>query len=65
MIDFYSVTVFDLENDPLVQDWISEVIDKENYKEGDISYIFCDDEYLSKKNVKYLKHNTLTDIISF
>ncbi|MCB0460671.1 MAG: rRNA maturation RNase YbeY, partial [Flavobacteriaceae bacterium] len=31
----------------------------------DISYIFCDDDYLLDINVKYLKHNTLTDIISF
>jgi rRNA maturation RNase YbeY len=30
-----------------------------------VNYIFCDDDYLLEKNIKYLKHNTLTDIISF
>ena len=34
------------------------------FKEGDISYIFCDDKYLLEKNINYLNHNTLTDIIS-
>ena len=32
---------------------------------GEVSYIFCDDEYLYDINVKHLNHNTLTDIISF
>ena len=48
-----------------VKDWLLEAIMEENRKAGEISYVFCDDEYLLKKNVKYLKHNTLTDIISF
>ena len=34
-------------------------------EEGEISYIFCDDQYLHKLNVEFLNHNTLTDIISF
>ena len=36
-----------------------------NCKVGDINYIFCDDDYLHKLNVKFLQHDTLTDIISF
>jgi probable rRNA maturation factor len=35
---------------------------KENYN---INYIFCSDEYLLRINKEYLKHNTLTDIITF
>jgi rRNA maturation RNase YbeY len=27
--------------------------------------VFCDDDYLLKLNIEFLKHNTLTDIISF
>lgn len=30
-----------------------------------ISYVFCNDEYLLELNQKYLKHNTYTDIITF
>lgn len=32
---------------------------------GEINYIFCTDVYLHEINVKYLEHDTLTDIISF
>tara|TARA_Y100001954_G_scaffold228498_1_gene273006 strand:+ start:711 stop:1127 length:417 start_codon:yes stop_codon:yes gene_type:complete len=30
-----------------------------------ISFIFCSDEYLQKLNLKYLKHEDLTDVITF
>ncbi|PHK27105.1 rRNA maturation factor, partial [Nostoc linckia z16] len=33
--------------------------------EGEVNYIFCDDEYLLQKNIEFLDHDTLTDIISF
>lgn len=32
---------------------------------GDISYVFCSDEYLLDLNQKYLSHDTYTDIITF
>jgi len=47
------------------EDWISRIIESEGFDEGEINYIFCDDEYLHKINVEYLDHDTLTDIISF
>lgn len=31
----------------------------------DINYIFCNDESLLEKNIAFLDHNTLTDIITF
>jgi rRNA maturation RNase YbeY len=37
----------------------------EGFMCGDINYIFCNDDYLHEINVKYLNHDTLTDIISF
>ena len=30
-----------------------------------LNYIFCTDEYLLEMNQQFLKHNTLTDIITF
>ena len=45
--------------------WLSEVIRQESCKEGEISYVFCDDSYLHGLNVKFLDHDTLTDVISF
>ena len=65
MINFNYETEFTLENEQAFADWLSAVIISENKNEGEINYIFCDDEYLHKINVEYLNHDTLTDIISF
>ena len=65
MIDFFSETPFNLQNSEEVAGWISAIISNENFEEGEVSYIFCDDEYLHKLNLEFLEHDTLTDIISF
>ena len=65
MISFNYETDFELENEAQYEDWISRIIESEGFDEGEINYIFCDDEYLHKINVEYLNHDTLTDIISF
>ena len=65
MISFNYETDFELENVAHYEDWISRIIESEGFDEGEINYIFCDDEYLHKINVEYLDHDTLTDIISF
>ena len=65
MIDFNYETDFTLDNEEAVANWLSKVILSENKKEGEISYIFCDDDYLHKINLDHLGHDTLTDIISF
>ena len=65
MISFNYETDFELDNEAQYKDWISRIIESEGFDEGEINYIFCDDEYLHKINVEYLDHDTLTDIISF
>ena len=65
MISFNYETDFELDNETIISEWISNTILNENSKEGEINYIFCDDEYLHKLNVEFLEHDTLTDIISF
>ncbi|MEL1246999.1 MULTISPECIES: rRNA maturation RNase YbeY [Flavobacterium] len=65
MISFNYETDFELDNEEQYEDWISRIIESEGFDEGEINYIFCDDEYLHKINVEYLDHDTLTDIISF
>lgn len=64
-INFYSENNFDLENPGKYSLWIEQVITSEEKKLEEISYIFCDDEYLLDLNRKYLKHDTYTDIITF
>jgi rRNA maturation RNase YbeY len=65
MISFNYETDFELSNESQLSDWISATISNEKCKEGEINYIFCDDDYLHKLNVEFLNHDTLTDIISF
>jgi len=65
MILFNYETEFELENEETIQKWISKCIDIRGFSEGELNYIFCNDEYLLKLNVEFLEHDTLTDIISF
>ena len=65
MISFNSEIDFQLDNETLFSNWISRVILSESKKEGDINYIFCDDEFILEINKQYLNHDYYTDIISF
>lgn len=65
MIKFNYETPFKLDNEKEIEVWISGVITSEEFKEGDINYVFCSDDYLLKLNIEFLNHDTLTDIISF
>lgn len=65
MISFNYENDFILTNEDKISSWLSDVILSENKKEGDINYIFCNDDFLLKINQEYLSHDTLTDIISF
>ena len=64
-INFYSENEFILEDEANYVSWIENVIASEDKSLEEISYIFCDDEYLLKINIEYLDHDTYTDIISF
>ena len=65
MISFNYELDFILDNEEQFSSWLSDVIISENKFEGEINYIFCDDDYLLEINQQYLDHDTLTDIISF
>jgi rRNA maturation RNase YbeY len=65
MISFNYEIDFVLDNETQYEDWITRIIASEGFEDGEINYIFCDDEYLHKINIEYLNHDTLTDIISF
>jgi len=65
MIEFNFETNVVLKNESNIKYWISNIIAAEGFELGEIIYIFCDDDFLHKLNMEYLKHDTLTDIISF
>jgi rRNA maturation RNase YbeY len=48
-----------------LKSWIRNVISMEGKNDGDISFIFTNDDNLLDINLKYLKHDFFTDIISF
>lgn len=48
-----------------ISSWIKETIISEGKIPGDISFIFCSDNYLLEVNKQYLNHDYFTDIITF
>tara|TARA_B110000967_G_C18339766_1_gene296055 strand:+ start:80 stop:493 length:414 start_codon:yes stop_codon:yes gene_type:complete len=65
MISFHSEVPFEISNADTIASWLSAIISQEDYNEGEVSIVFCDDEFLHKLNVEFLDHDTLTDVISF
>jgi len=65
MIYFNYETDFQICNEDMLANWIKGVVSSEGFDQGEINYIFCDDDYLHKLNMEFLNHDTLTDIISF
>ena len=65
MISFNYEIEFSLQDEASVSTWISNLINEEDCREGEINYVFCSDDYLHKINIDFLDHDTLTDIISF
>ena len=44
---------------------LESLIVLENYKSGEITIVFCTDDYLLEMNKTYLNHDFYTDIITF
>ncbi len=66
LISFFSESVeFQLIDKTRYSQWISELIKQQGKNLGEISYIFCSDDYLHELNLAHLNHDTLTDIITF
>ncbi len=65
MIRFDFLDEYDFKPTLEHKQWIKEIIRRENKTPGDISYCFCSDDYIYQQNVKFLNHDTLTDVITF
>ena len=65
-IQFYTENLdFELESADTISTWIKNTIQAEGYDYDQITYIFCEDQYLHKINLEHLSHDTYTDIITF
>ncbi len=54
-----------LKHKNILKKWLKTIVEAEHKQTGTINYIFCSDAYLLNLNQTYLKHDTLTDIITF
>lgn len=56
---------FQLREKKKIRAWIIQTIENEEYKPGTLNIIFTNDDLLVQLNKEYLKHFSLTDIITF
>ena len=62
---FKEDTKFDFKEKRLTNRWLKLVAESEIRRLGDLSIIFCSDNYILDVNMKYLQHDYFTDIITF
>ena len=62
---FTEDTSFTFKEKRLTSRWLKLVAESEIRRLGDISIIFCSDNYILDVNLKYLQHDYYTDIITF
>ena len=65
MIDFHYIESQKINNSKAISLWLIDVVKKEGKEIGELVYVLCKDDYLLKKNIQFLNHNTLTDVITF
>ncbi|MCR5003368.1 MAG: rRNA maturation RNase YbeY [Bacteroidales bacterium] len=66
MVSYYTQdTNFTFKGRLLNNRWLKMVAESELKRLGDISIIFCSDNYILDVNMKYLQHDYFTDIITF
>ena len=61
----FEQTKFVFRQKTLTSKWLRLVAESEIRRIGDISIIFCSDNYILDINQKYLQHDYFTDIITF
>ena len=62
---FFENTDFKLKNKIKIRNWLKFVAESAIFTLGDISIIFCSDNYILDINQRFLQHDYFTDIITF
>lgn len=62
---FFENTDFKLKNKTKIKNWLRFVAESEIFALGNISVIFCSDNYILDINQRFLQHDYFTDIITF
>ena len=62
---FQEEVSYNLKHKRQIREWIMKTSDNEGFTIGTLNYIFTSDNILVQLNTEYLRHFTLTDIITF
>lgn len=62
---FVEDTNYKIKNKLPLKKWLKEAILSHHYILNELNIILCSDNYLHEMNLKYLNHDTLTDVITF
>ena len=52
-------------DEKLIIKWLTNSVNSLDYSIGELSFVFCSDDYLRKLNIKHLNQNYFTDVITF
>jgi probable rRNA maturation factor len=65
IVRFHVLQPFSFNEKKQLKQAVRELMDNEGKAFESLDYIFCSDEYLLEINQRYLKHDNLTDVITF
>ena len=52
-------------DEKLIIKWLTNSVNSLDYTIGELSFVFCSDDYLRKLNIKHLNQDYFTDVITF
>ena len=64
-VTFHEQTPVTLKERKRLKLFLSDMFIKESYQSDKLDIIFCSDDFLKSINIKFLKHDYYTDIITF
>jgi rRNA maturation RNase YbeY len=65
-IHFFTEDIkYSIKDKNTLKKWLKEAIKAHHYQLQELNVILCSDNYLYEMNIKYLDHDTLTDVITF
>jgi len=65
IVKFHVLHAFSFNEKKILKAAVADLMKEEGKQFESLDYIFCSDEYLLEINQTYLKHDDLTDIITF